>query len=305
MSVSKPQDRAEFKKHILTKLGAPVLEINVADEQMDIAIDDAFQFYNERSHFYGTETGYLVFSTGREFMDWFTSHCPKPTKTKHPCITVEQPPEVPVPYSEDTTTEPVPFEVDHGIWQQNNYITLPEDVIGVTQILTSRSGMGMGGGVIPPGSIFPLLMGGISGDNCGNMGFGLSSFFIMQGYLALIQFLMAPPTSYNFNQRTHRLALNGDLNIYKGGTMAIEVMVKPSPDIYPDLWNDMWLKEFTTALVKAQWGRNLTKYQQVQMPGGITLNGQQILSDAQKELDTIRQRFAMDWADPPTAIAVG
>ena len=61
----------------------------------------------------------------------------------------------------------------------------------------------------------------------------------------------------------------------------------------------MWLKEFATALVKAQWGRNLIKYNQVSLPGGITLNGDRILSDAQKELDTIRQRFAMDWADPP------
>jgi hypothetical protein len=294
MSVSKPQNREEFKKHILTKLGAPVLEINVASEQLDIAIDDAFQFYNERSHFYGTETGYLVFDTNTQFMNWFKSHCPKPTKSKHPCIEVE---------GQDGELRPA--EVNHSIWQQNNYITLPEDVIGVTQILTSRSSMGVGGGVIPPGAIFPILLGGINGDNCGNMGFGLSSFFIMQGYLALIQFLMSPPTSYNFNQRTHRLALNGDLNIYQGGLMAIEVMVKPSPDIYPDLWNDMWLKQFTTALVKAQWGRNLTKYQQVQMPGGITLNGQQILADANKELEIMRERFAWDFADPPTAIAVG
>ena len=178
-------------------------------------------------------------------------------------------------------------------------------MVGVTQILTSKSGFGIGGGVIPPGSIFPMLMGGIGGDNCGNMGFSLSSFFIMQGYLALINFLMNPPTSYNWNQRTHRLAINGDLSVYRGGAVAIECMVKPSPDVYPDLWNDLWLKGYATALVKEQWGMNLTKYNQVQMPGGITLNGDRILSDAQKELAQLRERFAMDFADPPTAIAVG
>ncbi len=57
MSVSKPQNREEFKKHILIKLGHPVLEINVASEQMDVAIDDAFQFFNERNHFNGVERG--------------------------------------------------------------------------------------------------------------------------------------------------------------------------------------------------------------------------------------------------------
>ena len=109
--------------------------------------------------------------------------------------------------------------------------------------------------------------------------------------------MFMPPKMYNFNQRTHRLHIDGDLGDV-GQTLVLETMVKPSPDIFPDLWNDLWLKEFAYALVKAQWGRNLTKYNQVQLPGGIVMNGDRILSDAQKELDTIRQRFAMDWADP-------
>ena len=75
--------------------------------------------------------------------------------------------------------------------------------------------------------------------------------------------------------------------------------MKPSPDVYPDLWNDMWLKEFAVALTKAQWGRNLTKYNQVQLPGGIVINGERILNDAQQELKTIKDRFSMDWMDPP------
>ena len=61
----------------------------------------------------------------------------------------------------------------------------------------------------------------------------------------------------------------------------------------------MWLKEFAYALVKAQWGRNLTKYNQVQLPGGIVINGDRILSDAQQELQQIKDRFSMDWMDPP------
>ena len=249
MSIASPQNREEFKAYIKGRLGAPVLEVNVADEQMDICINDAFQYFNERSHFYGTETGYLVFDADREFYSWFKSHCPKPTTVPHPCKEV----------TDEDTGVSAPQPVSFNVRQQNNYITLPDDVVGVTQILTSKSGFGIGGGVIPPGSIFPMLMGGIGGDNCGNMGFSLSSFFIMQGYLALINFLMNPPTSYNWNQRTHRLAINGDLSVYRGGAVAIECMIKPSPDIYPDLWNDMWLKGYATALVKEQWGMNLTK----------------------------------------------
>ena len=101
------------------------------------------------------------------------------------------------------------------------------------------------------------------------------------------------------------MSLHGDLDFQVGSYIALECMVKPNPDIFPDLWNDLWMKGYTTALVKEQWGLNLTKFNQVQMPGGITLNGEKILADAQAELKLLRERFAMDWADPPTAILVG
>ena len=73
MSISSPQNRDEFRQYILTKLGAPVIEINVADEQIDIAIDDAFQYFNERSHFLGTENMYLTTRITPEFTAAFTS----------------------------------------------------------------------------------------------------------------------------------------------------------------------------------------------------------------------------------------
>ena len=73
MSISSPQNRDEFKQYCLTKIGAPVIEINVADEQIDIAIDDAFQFYNERSHFLGTERMYLTSKITSEFVTAFGS----------------------------------------------------------------------------------------------------------------------------------------------------------------------------------------------------------------------------------------
>ena len=113
-----------------------------------------------------------------------------------------------------------------------------------------------------------------------------------------MQFTFFPPKMYNFNQRTHRLWLDGDFRDLRG-MLCLQCMAKPNPDIFPDLYNDMWLKEFATALIKAQWGRNLTKYNQVQLPGGITLNGDRILTDAQQELQQIKDRFALDFADPP------
>ena len=73
MSVASPKTRDELKQYILSKLGHPVLQINVADEQMDIAINDAFQYWNERSHFYGTEQVYLTFPADTAFVEHFSS----------------------------------------------------------------------------------------------------------------------------------------------------------------------------------------------------------------------------------------
>jgi len=290
MSVASPQNREEFKRYMLTRLGAPVLEVNVADEQLDICINDAFQYFNERNHFNGVENAFLTYQVDNDFKQYFKSFCQEQVQEK----------------SCDTTYDGAKDNIGTStVRKQNAYITLPEDVVGVVQILQTGGGLGMGG-VIPPGSIFPMLMGGAGGGGmeCGG-GFGLTTFYAMQGYMALLNFLLRPPTSWNFNQRTHRLSIHGDMSFATGSYIAIEVMIKPSPDIFPDLWNDMWLKGYATALVKEQWGLNLTKYQQVQMPGGITLNGEKILGDAQQELQKLRDRFSMDFADPPTAILVG
>lgn len=401
MSIAEPQNRSEFKEFILTKLGKPVLEINVADEQLDVVITEAFQYFNERNHFNGVERVYLTTQLNQEMRDnWRSYQVDNVAQTpgyqvcgEGQVVTLQledpgagYPPsfrmygvntanekEYPVGLGSDpdqieivqepggeriavtTSTggdgtglkvfideprtgkcgilsvsiyqagfgyqvgdlvsiaggsDPAVFrvmEVNHqnGNWnvaqirEQNNFITLPKDVVGVTKILRSSSGYGLGGGgIVPPGMIMPNLWGQINGNGCDNMGFGLSSYYIAMSFIALIEFLMLPPKMYNFNQRTHRLHIDGDLGDV-GQILCLECMVKPNPDIFPDLWNDMWLKEFAYALTKAQWGRNLTKYNQVQLPGGIVINGERILNDAQNELQQIKDRFSMDWMDPP------
>jgi len=405
MSIAEPQNREEFKKFILTKLGHPVLEINVADEQMDIAISEAFQYFNERNHFNGVERVYLTTQISQEFKNnWrsYKSHITKQEGGYEECglgrvkaLTLENPGSgypatsrtgnrgvtstsnqsqveiaigadpVGVEIAEDpsgdaiivrttttgqgqglrviidphrtslcgitsvqiydagrgymvgdyvtiagggadavflvaeTTTKAENFPIAL-INEQNNFITLPRDVVGVTKILRSKSSYGMGGGMLPPGMIEGGMIGNIlgGGGGCDNTGFGLSQYYAAMSYMALIEFLMYPPKMYNFNQRTHHLHIDGDLGDV-GQILCLEVMMKPSPDVYPDLWNDMWLKEFAYALTKAQWGRNLTKYNQVQLPGGIVINGDRILTDAQQELQQIKDRFSMDWMDPP------
>ena len=415
MSIASPKSRDELRQYIMTKLGAPVLQINVAEEQMDIAINDAFQYWNERSHCYGTERVYLTTRMTQEFIANFASKdveyvnqtggpdayaagmvdtvqlvSPgsgyKPSgapmtnaattnvKTDHMEIQtqagsdIQTQAAVNIVYEtsgtgtgtglslsvgpERTTSHGLvtasvygtgtgynvgdmvtvngsstegTISPDPSIWEvktikttspvygkaaierQNNYLVLPDSVVGVQQVMQGGGGFDMAG-IFPGGSLFPVMLGGMLGDDfaCSGMGYNLVSYVAMMEYMATMKFLFFPPIQYDFNPRTHRVWIDSN-NFAKAGAydgagaaryLCLECIVAPDPDIYPDCYNDLWLKEYATALVKAQWGRNLTKYNQVQMPGGITLNGAQILTDAQTEVKELRERFAMDWADP-------
>ena len=123
----------------------------------------------------------------------------------------------------------------------------------------------------------------------------------MQQYLATLEFMMFPPISYNYNQRLKRLYINSDNfnGCGVGDYLMFECTVYPTPELYPEMWSDFWLKEYVVSLAKYQWGLNLSKYQNVQLPGGITMNGDQIKQEARQELQQMRDRFAMDAADPP------
>jgi hypothetical protein len=418
MSIARPQNRDEFRQYVLTKLGAPVTEINVADEQIDIAIEDAFQYFNERSHFLGTERMYLTVRMTSEFLEAFRSfgvqetsqqggNAPlvpipgRPTESAAGMVeeltlvspgsgyqgnanplTNQQATEIKIDNLEITTQDGVDIQTQSGlnivystdglktdgvnltvnigsqrtttggitnvsiyntghgyevgdivvingssktpalfevtkiktespvfgvapIETQNNYLVLPDDVVSVTGVLQSQSTDMTG--IFPGGSVFPMMLGGMLGNDqaCGDVGYNLVSYVAMREYMATIEFLFFPPMQYNFNQRTHRLFMDTN-NFNKqsgsgggvGSVLCLECMVKPSPDVYPDLWNDLWIKKYCVALVKSQWGRNLTKYNQVNLPGGITMNGDQILQQGREDVKELETRFAMDWADP-------
>lgn len=382
MTIASPQNRQEFKEYILYKLGKPVLEINVADEQIDLAINDAFQYFHEREHFNATDRVFYRVRVEKPLLDFFkTARLQETTQSTTPLVpgsgavdqltlvdpgsgygpttdgrqtrsdqpTAGQTPDVvgadlTVNWGETRTVSgglidvqiysagqgyvvgdriiisggnnDAIFEVTavkdqtplYGvdvIEQQRNWIVMPDDVIGVTNVLKVTSGTSfMTAGVIPAAFFTnPFLTGGAGGsDACAGMNFDLVSWYTMKQYLETLDFLFRPPVVFDYNQRTHRLHIHSNTTLREGNYLLMECAVKPNPDIYPDIWNDMWLKKYATALVKYQWGINLTKHTQVQLPGGITLNGEMIYNEAKQEIAEIVQRFSMDWAEIPLDI---
>jgi hypothetical protein len=71
------------------------------------------------------------------------------------------------------------------------------------------------------------------------------------------------------------------------------------PNDYPRVWNDLFLKQYTTSLIKRQWGQNLIKFQGVKLPGGIEFNGRQLYDDAQREIDALMEKMSSTYELPP------
>ncbi len=236
-----PTTRDEFKMYILRRLGAPVLEINVDDDQLDDRVEDALKYYYDY-HFDGTEKQYY----------------------KH-LIT------------EDDKT--------------NKYITLPDNIIGAVRIF-------------PPSSMASSGMFSIQYQIALNDLYTLTSqsmvpFYMTMQHLQLLEqmFVGEKPIRYN----RHRNQLHVDMNweiVNEGSYIVVEAYQIVDPEVYPDVWSDRWLLRYATAMVKQQWGQNLSKFVGMQLPGGIQFNAERILSDAQAELALLESEMINSYSLP-------
>ena len=84
-----------------------------------------------------------------------------------------------------------------------------------------------------------------------------------------------------------------------GEFLIIECYRKLDPTTYTDIFNDIYLKRYTTALIKRQWGANLSKFEGVQMLGGVTLNGAKIFEEAQQDIEKLEEQIQLAYELPP------
>ena len=129
---------------------------------------------------------------------------------------------------------------------------------------------------------------------------GLASFQIAQEYLQLINEMFTGQPTFRYNRHADKLYLDiswgSDADI--DDFIIVEVDKILDPDTYVDIWGDMFLKRYNTALMKKQWGQNLIKFEGMQLPGGVTMNGRQMYDDAQTELDTISEQMSLRYELP-------
>ena len=274
--MAQPTSRQELIDYSKRKLGYPVLEINVADEQIEDLVDDALQFFYER-HFDGVTQTYLKYQVTQEDIDRGRA------KFGGPGIAVTS-----------TTTNIVGVAKTFNFFETSNYIQIPPHVIGVNKVLSFEGSNSLSGGMF---SIkYQLFLNDIY--HFGSL--ELLTFSMTKRYLEDIDFLLTTQKQIRFNQRQDRLYLDIDWGSIRAGQfLIIDCYRILDPAESPRIWNDSFLKPYLTSLIKKQWGQNLIKFQGVKLPGGVELNGRQIYDDGEKELSEIIGKMSSTYELPP------
>ena len=274
--MAQPSSRDGLIDYAKRQLGFPVLEINVADEQFSDLLDDAVQVYQER-HYDGIMRMYLKYEITQDDVDRGRARGGGTS----------------LGISTTTTTSTVGLSTTFDLEENQNYIQMPPSVIGVNQIFKIRSDTVYDG-------LFNIRYQLFLNDLYAFGSIDLLQYSMVQTYLEDITFLLNPDMRYRFNIRQDRLYIDGDFNVINAGDyFVIDCFRILDPNDFTRVYNDPFLKRYFTALCKKQWGQNLIKFQGVQLPGGIQLNGRQIYDDGVAELAEIRAKMASDYEMPP------
>ena len=275
--MAQPSSREGLIDYAKRQLGFPVLEINVADEQFQDLLDDAIQIYQER-HYDGIARMYLKYKITQDDIDRGQARGGDST----------------LGITTTTTTSTVGLSTTFDLEENNNYIQMPPSVIGVNQIFKVRSDTVYDG-------LFNIRYQLFLNDLYAFGSIDLLQYSMVQTKLEDITFLLNPNVRYRFNIRQDRLYIDIDWGaaVNVGDYLVIDCFRILDPDDFTKVYNDQFLKRYFTALCKKQWGMNLIKFQGVQLPGGIQLNGRQIYDDGVAELAEIRAKMASDYEMPP------
>ena len=285
--MAQPSTRQELIDYCLRQLGAPVLEINVADEQIEDLVDDAIQYFQER-HFDGVTQVYLKYELTEEDIKRGRARPPGAPQNENGTTGITS-----ITASASVAGTATTF----SYYQNSNYIQIPPSIIGVNKIYQYPAGMGAGMFNVR----YQYMLNDFIGLNgWGAGGFDLLSYSMTMGYLETINYILNTHKQIRFNQRTDRLYIDVDWSDLNAGEFLIlDCWAMNDPNDYARIYNDSFIKPYLTALIKRQWGQNLIKFQGVKLPGGIEFNGRQLYDDAQAELDRIQERMMSTYELPP------
>ena len=246
--MANPASRDQFIEYCKRRLGEPVLEINVDDDQVEDRVDEAIQYWQQ----YHSDAVYRTY---------------------------------------------VAYKVtDADI--TNKYIDLDDDVLYIVKMF------GLGQPIRANTNMFDIKYQMMLNDiaDMQNYAGDLAYYNQLQNYLSLLDMELngVPQTTYVRHQ--NRLYIHGEFqqkDILKDDYIIYEAYKTINTTTFTRVWNDSWLKLYATALIKEQWGINLMKFEGMQLPGGVVMNGRQYYDDAEAEKDELEEKIRLENELPP------
>ena len=330
--MTQPTSRATLKDYAKRQLGHPVVELNLDDDQMEDRIDDALEFFQEY-HFDATYPTFLkhqitastlkltsnvAFEDG-ETITGGSSGVRAKVKQYHSSNTTIRyfAPQVKSGgdgntfYANTTTTFQNNETITGGTSGvtattaasnanslgdfDNEYITIEENIIGIKGVIPFYNTTASTTNMFSVNYQYAL-------NDLYKMGSGaqMSNYVFTQQNLSHINNLFNTMPRFRFNRHTDRLYLDIDWgeDVKIDDFIVAECYIIADPSDFSDVYGDMFLKKYVTALFKKQWGQNLIKFEGMQLPGGVTLNGRQLYDDAIQEIDKIEEEVQLKYQLP-------
>ena len=317
--MAKPSSREQLKQYALRQLGKPVIEINVDDDQLEDRIDEGLQYFQEY-HFDGIERMYHIhqitsskvgissvsgtFSNG-EIITGATSNATATVHTSNSTfIEFKNHKDTTGIANNDTTSSFSSSETITGNNSgatatagtvtfgdiDNHYVPLSDAITGIVGIFDIQD---TGGGQTSS-NMFSFRYQFHLNEMPYLTSTSIVNYKMSMQHLQLLNDIFVGKKPLRFNRHQNRLYIDLDWSgddIKIGEYIVVEAYRIIDPDTFTDVYNDMFLKRYLTALFKRQWGANLIKYQGVSLPGGITLDGRQLFEDAMTEIREIEEQM--------------
>ena len=270
--MAKPATREQLKQYALRALGKPVIEINVDDDQLEDRLDEALQYFAQY-HYDGVKRTYLKYKYTQADKDRITGTDTTEVASKT--------------YGDSTTVS--------STWQEaNSYIIVPETVLSVVNIFPFSNKGNL--------NLFDVRYQLRLNDLYDFSSTSVINYDVVLRHLDFLDHVLVGEKPMRFNQHDNRLYVDMDWknDLQVGEYLVIECFRKLDPAQFTDVYDDLFLKKYVVTLFKKQWGANLSKFGGVQMIGGVTLNGQEIYSQALSDIENLEQRIRSQYELNPT-----
>lgn len=310
--------RQELIDYCLRRLGFPVIEINVDDDQVSDRIDDAIQLWQEY-HFDGVERVYI-----KKMLEGSTLNLTSSTAFSHGETVIGATSGAKAKVHSSSSGNKVIYENIEGAEKfvagetitgsdssltatintivkgdiENGYISIENEVLGVTKLFK----FGGVGSTSNSDGLFDVDYQFAQNDLYNLLSADVTYYSMVKTHMNLLESLFVNERQIRFNRKTNKLYIDTDMDktFDIGDYIIAEGYALVAGSEYSEVYDDMWLKKYATALIKRQWGENMKKFGGIQLPGGVTLNGDQIFSEAINEIATIEEEMQVRYELPPT-----